>query len=167
VFVRTFQGDFTSDFPIQLPEGQSAREGSKRFNFTLGSGSARIEVQSFNGDIILARKAILTQEEARRIRRGQTPQVSPPAPPAPPKPPKPPKGFDVADLDFDFDFDFDVDVNWEHEFDHLLDAHEVEFEHPNPTPLAAPPLHALPGLHVMPTPAPSPIPVAPRVRPPQ
>ena len=39
VFVRTFQGDFTADFPIQLPEGQSAREGSKRFNFTLGSAA--------------------------------------------------------------------------------------------------------------------------------
>ena len=36
VFVRTFQGDFNADFPIQLPEGQSARSGSKRFNFTLG-----------------------------------------------------------------------------------------------------------------------------------
>ena len=54
VFVRTFQGDFSADFPIQLPEGQSAREGSKRFNFTLGSGSARIELQSFNGDILVS-----------------------------------------------------------------------------------------------------------------
>ncbi|MGH9204581.1 MAG: DUF4097 family beta strand repeat-containing protein, partial [Vicinamibacterales bacterium] len=38
VFVRTFQGDFGADFPIQLPEGQTARSGSKRFNFTLGNG---------------------------------------------------------------------------------------------------------------------------------
>src|SRR5687767_14659745 len=92
VFVRTFQGDFTADFPIQLPEGQSARSGSKRFNFTLGSGAARIELQSFNGDILVARRTILTAEEARRIRRGQPPQ-----PPQPPQPtPKPPKGFDVA-----------------------------------------------------------------------
>ena len=37
VFVRTFQGDFSADFPVQLPEGQNARSGSKRFNFTLGS----------------------------------------------------------------------------------------------------------------------------------
>ena len=56
MFVRTFQGDFGADFPIQLPEGQSARSGSKRFNFTLGTGSARIELQSFNGDIVVARK---------------------------------------------------------------------------------------------------------------
>ena len=98
VFVRTFQGDFNADFPIQLPEGQTARSGSKRFNFTLGTGGARIELQSFNGDIVVARKTILTQEEARRIRRGQTPQgTQPPQPPQPPqptpspKPPKPPK----------------------------------------------------------------------------
>ena len=52
VFVRTFQGDFTADFPVQLPEGQNPRSGSKRFNFTLGSGSARLELQSFGGDLI-------------------------------------------------------------------------------------------------------------------
>lgn len=83
VFVRTFQGDFTADFPIQLPEGQSARSGSKRFNFTLGSGSARIEVQSFNGDIHLAKNLVTSPEEERRNRRA-------PRPPTPPKPPKPP-----------------------------------------------------------------------------
>jgi hypothetical protein len=32
VFVRTFQGDFSSDFPIELPEGQSRDSGGKRFN---------------------------------------------------------------------------------------------------------------------------------------
>ncbi len=164
VFVRTFQGDFESDFPIQLPDGQSAREGSKRFNFTLGSGSARVELQSFNGDIVLARKTILTPEEARRIRRGQTPQAAPPhrpqppQPPPAPKPPKPPKGFDVADLDFDLD----LDIDWQHESDQLFDAHEFEFELPNPAPLAAPTPQALPGRQVMPTPAPPPPPVAPR-----
>lgn len=96
VFVRTFQGDFTADFPIQLPEGQSPREGSKRFNFTLGTGSARIELQSFSGDILVARKTIVTPEEARRIRRGQSAQPPPPPPPPqppqqPPQQPKPPK----------------------------------------------------------------------------
>ena len=94
IFVRTFQGDFSADFPIQLPEGQAARSGSKRFNFTLGSGSARIEVQSFNGDISLARQAIVSKDEERQRRRMSAPPA-PPAPPAPnappaPKPPKPP-----------------------------------------------------------------------------
>lgn len=73
VFVRTFQGDFNADFPIQLPEGQTARSGSKRFNFTLGTGSARIEVQSFNGDIVLAKGRVSTAEELRQQRRKQQP----------------------------------------------------------------------------------------------
>ena len=97
VFVRTFQGDFSSDFQIQLPEGQRD-SSSKRFNFTLGNGSARIEVQSFNGDIHLARGNVPSKEEMReqrrRERRPGAPAVAPvpPVPPAPPtpKPPKPP-----------------------------------------------------------------------------
>ncbi|MEO8679044.1 MAG: DUF4097 family beta strand repeat-containing protein [Vicinamibacterales bacterium] len=113
VFVRTFQGDFAADFPIQLPEGQSMRSGSKRFNFTLGNGSARIEVQSFNGDIVLARKAVVSKEEERDRRRGgRTPMAAPPAPPAPPAPgappaPKPPKPPGWNDGDWD-DFANDV-----------------------------------------------------------
>ena len=80
VFVRTFQGDFSSDLHIELPEGQ--REGSKRFNFTLGSGSARIEVQSFSGDIHLARGTVPARRRsatsgaatgARRCRRRRRP----------------------------------------------------------------------------------------------
>jgi DUF4097 and DUF4098 domain-containing protein YvlB len=78
VFVRTFQGDFSADFPIQLPEGQSGQSGSKRFNFTLGSGSARIEVQSFSGDIHLARTKATSAEEERRNRRKPNPNPRPP-----------------------------------------------------------------------------------------
>ena len=155
IFVRTFQGDFAADFPVQLPEGQNARSGSKRFNFTLGNGSARIELQSFGGDIVLARKAVTSREDERQRRR-QTPQAAPPAPPAPPvapgapnpapapKPPKPP-GFDVdtnLDLDnwanefaesfvqdFDFTFDSGFDVNFEHNFEKNVEKHlEKHFE---------------------------------------
>ncbi len=110
VFVRTFQGDFSADFPIQLPDGQTARSGSKRFNFTIGTGSARIEAQSFNGDIVLARKAIVSKDEDRQRRRMGVPPT-PPAPPAPPvpgvaptptpapKPPKPPGVDGAAGID--------------------------------------------------------------------
>jgi hypothetical protein len=140
VFVRTFQGDFTSDFPVQLPEGQNARSGSKRFNFTLGSGSARIELQSFGGDIVLARKSITSREEERRRRReGQAPGAMPPPaqPPQPPqpaptpkpaKPPKPPGGLL-------FEHDLEVWANewaenfaehFEHNFE--FDFEETEFE---------------------------------------
>lgn len=102
IFVRTFQGDFAADFPVQLPEGQNARSGSKRFNFTLGSGSARIELQSFGGDIVLARKTITSRaEERQRRRQGMPPVAVPPGTPMPapaPKPPKPP-GLDDAQWD--------------------------------------------------------------------
>ena len=104
IFVRTFQGDFSADFPVQLPEGQNPRSGSKRFNFTLGSGSARLELQSFGGDIVLARKTITSREEERQKRRdaARTPGAQPPQPPQapqptpPPKPPKPPGWDDAA-----------------------------------------------------------------------
>ena len=101
VFVRTFQGDFRADFPIQLPEGQSAREGSKRFNFTLGSGSARIELQTFNGDITLARTTVASPGDDRRLPRRVAPK-----PPALPKPP----GELAYNFVFDYDFQFDFDV---------------------------------------------------------
>jgi len=137
IFVRTFQGDFTADFPIQLPEGQTPRSGSKRFNFTLGNGSARIETQSFNGDIVLARKAIVSKDEERQRRRmGVSP--TPPAPPAPPvpgvaptpapapKPPKPPKpplwDHDAWATGFEHDFDFS-------ELEHEMEAFGEKFEH--------------------------------------
>ena len=170
VFVRTFQGDFGADFPIQLPEGQTPRSGSKRFNFTLGNGSARIELQSFNGDIVLARKTILTQEEARRIRRGQPPNPQPPQPPQPiptPKPPKPPKGHGFAgdwdgvvdfdhDQDFDFDFDFDFDLG---DLNLALDqAFDFDFDYDYEPSFSVSPLP-------VPTPLPIPVPVPPVVVP--
>ena len=128
VFVRTFQGDFAADFPIQLPEGQSMRSGSKRFNFTLGTGSARIEVQSFNGDIVLARKGVVSKQDDRDRRRGRrTPMAAPPAPPSPPAPPapgaptpapaaKPPKppGWDNGD--------------WDHFADNLVNTLDLHFD---------------------------------------
>lgn len=126
VFVRTFQGDFSSDFPIELPDGQSDRSGSKRFNFTLGNGSARIEVQSFNGDIHLAKGSVTSQEEERNRRRGRSApspraKPAPPAPPAPPKPPKPPKppgDFDVlADEYFEAIFNSGLLENLETDID--------------------------------------------------
>jgi DUF4097 and DUF4098 domain-containing protein YvlB len=138
VFVRTFQGDFSADFPIQLPEGQSSRGGSKRFNFTLGSGSARIEAQSFNGDIVLSQGTVLSQEEERRRRReGRPPQ--PPQPPQPPKPPKPP-GFDASFDKFDLDlpafeasiehmFEKSFEKDFEELFEKNFEEHfEVNFE---------------------------------------
>lgn len=68
VFVRTFGGDFSSDFPVTLPEGMSNRDGNKRFNFTLGGGSARVELQSFQGDIHVARGALPARRRRNQAR---------------------------------------------------------------------------------------------------
>jgi DUF4097 and DUF4098 domain-containing protein YvlB len=148
VFVRTFQGDFSADFPIELPEGQSAREGSKRFNFTLGSGSARIELQSFNGDIIVARKTILSAEEYRRQRRGLPPK------PQPTPTPKPPKG------DYANNFEWDAS-GWEREFE-LTFEHAIphaDVDHHDPYVDAPPPPPPTPWL--VPTPKAAPLPPLP------
>jgi DUF4097 and DUF4098 domain-containing protein YvlB len=130
IFVRTFQGDFAADFPVQLPEGQNARSGSKRFNFTLGSGSARIELQSFGGDIVLARKAITSREEERQRRRNQqTPMAQPPQPPQIPSPaptPKPPKPPGFADGKWDTELDFEFDSDFDFDFDFDFDSSEFE-----------------------------------------
>jgi DUF4097 and DUF4098 domain-containing protein YvlB len=167
VFVRTFQGDFRADFPIELPEGQSAREGSKRFNFTLGSGSARIELQSFNGDIIVARKTILSPEEARRIRRGESPKGESPQPSVTPKP-KPPKGDFANNFDWDHEIELEtawphveIDENdlpdWELDADHAF-AVDAPWPSVTPVPLVVPvPFEPF----AVPTPLP---PAAPRLR---
>jgi len=49
--VRTYGGGFRSTFPVKLDD----QNGKKRFTVTLGSGSARVELESFNGSIALRR----------------------------------------------------------------------------------------------------------------
>jgi DUF4097 and DUF4098 domain-containing protein YvlB len=51
ISVSTFNGEFESDFPVTLTE---TRKG-KRFNFTIGSGSAQVTLESFQGTISLVR----------------------------------------------------------------------------------------------------------------
>jgi DUF4097 and DUF4098 domain-containing protein YvlB len=51
VSVSTFNGDFESDFPVTL----TGTKKGKRFNFTIGSGSATLELESFEGSIKLIR----------------------------------------------------------------------------------------------------------------
>jgi DUF4097 and DUF4098 domain-containing protein YvlB len=66
VFVRTYRGDFSSPhFAVQLPEAQADNRDergrrsrrNRRFNFTLGTGAARIELESFGGDIDLLKRS--------------------------------------------------------------------------------------------------------------
>lgn len=51
VSVSTYHGEFSSDFPVRL----TGTTRDRQFNFTLGSGSARVELESFNGEITLRR----------------------------------------------------------------------------------------------------------------
>lgn len=51
VHVATFNGTLRAHFPVTLDEGAQG----KTFDFTLGSGDARIELNSFNGEIQIRR----------------------------------------------------------------------------------------------------------------
>ncbi|MGH7477764.1 MAG: DUF4097 family beta strand repeat-containing protein [Longimicrobiales bacterium] len=52
VSVMTYNGNFESEFPLQLTSMQQSRT----FNFTIGTGSARLEMESFNGTVRLVRQ---------------------------------------------------------------------------------------------------------------
>lgn len=60
VAVSTFNGEFESEFPVPLSR---TRKG-KGFNFTLGSGSAQVTLESFQGTIELIRPGT-AREQAR------------------------------------------------------------------------------------------------------
>ena len=55
----SFDADFEVDFQVSLEPG--AQE-EKRFSFTLGNGSARLELESFDGSIHLTRRGHLEEE---------------------------------------------------------------------------------------------------------
>lgn len=50
ITVATFNGDFESDFPVTITGTRD-----KRFSFTIGDGSARLELETFGGSIRLRR----------------------------------------------------------------------------------------------------------------
>jgi hypothetical protein len=58
VSVATFSGSFDSCFPLTLKN-----KTKHRFTFTLGSGSARLELESFDGAITLCRPGQIHQPE--------------------------------------------------------------------------------------------------------
>lgn len=51
VSVATFEGNFEANFPVTVTQG---RKG-KRFSFTVGNGSAKVELESFEGSIRLTK----------------------------------------------------------------------------------------------------------------
>lgn len=50
VVVSTFDGEFDASFPVQITETKK-----RRFTFTIGNGSARLELETFDGDVRLRR----------------------------------------------------------------------------------------------------------------
>lgn len=52
VSVSTFDGDFESEFPVVIERFT----GGRKFDFTLGDGDARIQIQVFDGEIRLLRR---------------------------------------------------------------------------------------------------------------
>jgi putative adhesin len=67
VAVSTYSGEFESEFPVPL---RGTRAG-KGFNFTLGSGSAQVTLESFQGTIQLVRPG--SEKDATRERRRDSP----------------------------------------------------------------------------------------------
>ena len=64
VSVSTFSGDFQSAFPVQL---ERAAKPGRRFGFTMGSGAARINLESFEGTIQLKKALELIAEGKARV----------------------------------------------------------------------------------------------------
>lgn len=68
--VSTYEGSFHSTFQLDRSD-KKHREND--FNFTIGDGSARLEVEAFNGSIRLARpnevKARIAEEHAKRVEK--------------------------------------------------------------------------------------------------
>src|SRR5437764_711492 len=58
ISVATFDGDVSACYPVQLVGPKTKHP----FSFTIGSGSARLELESFNGDIRLCRPGQLAKD---------------------------------------------------------------------------------------------------------
>jgi DUF4097 and DUF4098 domain-containing protein YvlB len=67
LMVRTYSGGFRSTFPVKLDD-QNPR---KRFTLTYGDGSARVELESFGGTIVLRRPGEARPETERRRKSGR------------------------------------------------------------------------------------------------
>jgi len=68
VTVSTFDGDFSSSFPLK-PQPQSGHK--RRQNFVIGSGSARLEIEAFQGHVRLEKESAALKAALERMRAGQ------------------------------------------------------------------------------------------------
>ena len=65
--VRTYSGGFRSSFPVKLEDPNTRR----RFSLTIGNGSARVELESFNGSIVLRRPGEPATQNRNSRNRGR------------------------------------------------------------------------------------------------
>ena len=54
--VETFSGSLDTEFTLTMQPGQRTTSRPRRYEFTLGSGAARVTAESFSGDIVLVRR---------------------------------------------------------------------------------------------------------------
>ena len=54
--VETFSGELDSDFPITLQPGDRSSRRPRRFEFTVGSGGARVIAETFSGDLEIRKR---------------------------------------------------------------------------------------------------------------
>jgi DUF4097 and DUF4098 domain-containing protein YvlB len=98
LLVRTYNGSFRSTFPVK----QDDQNPRKRFTLTLGTGSARVELESFGGTIALRRpgepRPEVERERHRRERQREKEKDKE-------------KDKDRGDADIDVDVNVDIDVD--------------------------------------------------------
>jgi DUF4097 and DUF4098 domain-containing protein YvlB len=66
VAVSTFDGEFDASFPVQITETRK-----RRFTFTIGNGSARLELETFDGDIRLRRPGQVRPEREEQTQHNK------------------------------------------------------------------------------------------------
>jgi hypothetical protein len=63
VSVSTFSGDLESDWPITITPGPGRRMHGQEWEFTVGNGGARLNLESFSGTIYLRRGSSPRRED--------------------------------------------------------------------------------------------------------
>lgn len=61
--VRTYSGSFTSQYDVKGPPASEAHKG-RRLTYTMGNGSAEMEMESFGGHIRIRRPGATTKDKA-------------------------------------------------------------------------------------------------------
>jgi DUF4097 and DUF4098 domain-containing protein YvlB len=88
ITVATANGDIDASFPLPV----TGTPGKRRWTFKLGSGSARLEAESFQGDIQLRRPGEIQRREQHK-NKGHGPNSN----------------YEHNDYNYDYNYDYDYD----------------------------------------------------------